>query len=83
MITHSQRARAKRCFRIVVLVSSHGSMIPIKFNRKVIFYMKKQCSNTFGLVKYTAQQKFSTDFIIAPSFVRIRNNLFQAINTYG
>ena len=31
----------------------------------------------------TAQQKFNTDFIIASSFVRIRNNLFQAINTYG
>ena len=28
-------------------------------------------------------KKFSTDFSIASSFVRIRNDLFQAISTYG
>ena len=52
IITHSQCARAKRGLRIDVLVSCHGSMISINFNRKVTFYMYKQYSNTFGLVKY-------------------------------
>ena len=28
------------------------TMILINFNVKIIFYMFKQCSNTFGLVKY-------------------------------
>ena len=46
------RARAERGFRIVVLVSCHGLMVSINFYRKVIFYMYKQYSNTFGLVKY-------------------------------
>ena len=32
---------------------------------------------------YTTQQKFSKDFIITSSFVRIRNNLFEVINKYG
>ena len=52
MITHSQGARAERVFRIVVVVSRHDSMISVNFNRKVIFYMYKYYSNTFGLVKY-------------------------------
>ena len=42
----------KRGFRIAVLVSCHGSMISTNFNRKITFYMYKQYSNTFGLVKY-------------------------------
>ena len=50
MITHSQRA--KRGFRIFALVRCHGSMSSIDFNRKVLFYMYKQYSNTFGSVKY-------------------------------
>ena len=52
IITHSQRARAERVFRIVVVVSRHGSMISVNFNRKVIFYMYNYYSNTFRLVNY-------------------------------
>ena len=52
IITHSQRSRAERGFRIVVQISCHGSMISIHFNRKEIFYIHKQYSNTFRLVKY-------------------------------
>ena len=52
MIIHSQCARAKSSFRIFVLVSCHDSIILINFNRKVIFYMYIQYSNTFGLLKY-------------------------------
>ena len=63
MMTHTQRARAKRGFYIVVLVSSHRSMISINFNRKVIFYMYKQYSNTFGLVKYIYRTKKSVRFL--------------------
>ena len=39
-------------FVFFALVRCHGSMISIDFNRKVLFYMYKQYSNTFGLVKY-------------------------------
>ena len=52
IITHSQRARAERVFRIVVVVSRHGSMISVNLNRKVIFYMYNYYSNTFRLVNY-------------------------------
>ena len=52
IITHSERARAEHGFRIITLVSCHGSMISIYFNRKVLFYMYKQYSYTFRLVKY-------------------------------
>ena len=42
----------KRGFRIFALIRCHGSMISKDFNRKVLFYMYKQYSNTFRLVKY-------------------------------
>ena len=36
-----------------------------------------------GLGIYTAQQKFSMDFIFVLILVRIRNDLFEVINKYG
>ena len=33
--------------------------------------------------KYTAQQKFSMDFIFVLILVRIRNDFFEGINKYG
>ena len=32
---------------------------------------------------YTAQQKFSTDFIFILILIRIRNNFYEVINKYG
>ena len=33
--------------------------------------------------KYTAQQKFSMDFIFVLILVQIRNDFFEVINEYG
>ena len=51
LITCSERARAERGFRIIAPVSCHGSMISLRFNSKLTFYMYKKYSYTFWLIK--------------------------------
>ena len=64
IIIHSQCARA---IRIVVLVSCHGSMISINFNRKVIFYMYKQ----YSLMTEVFKNEKSCFFAVRCSFVSL------------
>ena len=44
---------------------------------------KEYCKYVLKVTYYTAQQKFSTDFIFVLILVRIRNDFFEVINKYG
>ena len=80
MIIHSQCARAKGSFRIFVLVSCHDSIISINFNRKVLFYMYIQYSNTFGLVKYIDDGIFKKETCCVSFAVRCSINFSAAVS---
>ena len=55
--------------------------VPLEHQGKMqmtIFWVRKM-----QLILYTAQQKFSTDFIFVLILVRTRNNFFEVINKCG
>ena len=65
------------------LASETKHLPVISYGHDLILMQKRSVKKKKMKILYTAQQKFSTDFVYASSFIWIRNNLFLAINTYG